>query len=159
MMIRHFLPLFAMAVLLASCSPAAVVPSAVTFPGRTVILRNADGTELSLQVEVAVTSEQQATGMMGRQNVVNGMLFTFEEPQELSFWMKNTLVPLDILFFATDGSFTGSARMEPCRTELCPSYYSPGPAQYALEMPAGFVDREGIGEGWSMKYEAMQNAK
>ncbi|MEK7218039.1 MAG: DUF192 domain-containing protein [Patescibacteria group bacterium] len=150
-MSRLILPLFAMAFLLASCSPAAVVPSGgALLPQRAILLRDAGGKDLPLQVEVAATPEQQATGLMGRESVAGGMLFVFSEQRELAFWMKNTLVPLDILFFTQDGSFTGSARMEPCRTDLCPSYYSPGPAQYALEMPAGFVEDKEVGREWKL---------
>lgn len=80
---------------------------------------------------------------MGRTSMspgIMGMLFVFDTAQERSFWMKNTLMPLDILFFAANGTFVSWQRMDPCKADPCPSYYSNGSAQYALEVPAGFMD-------------------
>ncbi len=56
-------------------------------------------------VEVAKTSEEQATGLMNRSSLApdRGMIFPFTAPQQASFWMKNTLIPLDIIFVRTDG--------------------------------------------------------
>ncbi len=87
---------------------------------------------------------------MFRSEVTRGMLFTFERPQLLYFWMKNTLVRLDILYFDADGSFINTRTMEPCTEDPCPSYPSSSPAQYGLEMPAGYVSSSGIGVGWKL---------
>lgn len=78
----------------------------------------------------------------------HGMLFYFDEPQVLSFWMKNTLIPLDIMFFDAGGQFVSSATMEPCTTPECPTYSSTKEAQVAIEVNKGFINRYGIGSGW-----------
>ena len=76
------------------------------------------------------------------------MLFIFEKPQILSFWMKSTVIPLDILFFDEGGKLVSTATMEPCAADPCQTYPSAAEAQYALEVPAGFSEQHGIGEGW-----------
>lgn len=101
-------------------------------------------------VDVAATQSAQERGLMFRRAVTRGMLFVFEQPQQLSFWMKNTLVPLDVLFFTANGSFLNAEFMAPCRADPCLSYLSRGTAKYALEEPAGFVEREGVGNGWKL---------
>lgn len=69
-------------------------------------VRRADGSTLSFKVEIASTPEEQARGLMFRRKVADGtgMLFLFDPPQPVSFWMKNTLVPLDMLFVRADGT-------------------------------------------------------
>ena len=108
------------------------------------------GQRIELRVEVADSDEERSRGLMFREELSegHGMLFVFDGPQMLSFWMKNTVIPLDILFFDEGGKLVSTATMEPCVTERCPIYASGGEAQFALEVPAGFVDRYGVGDGW-----------
>ena len=122
-----------------------------TLPLRPIILSGPDGESLPLTVETASTQEQHRRGLMFRTSAEPGMLFVFAEAEPLSFWMKNTLVPLDILYFGADGSFISAAIMEPCREDPCPGYPSAGPARYALEVPVGAVR---VGTGWKLE---MQN--
>ncbi len=69
------------------------------------------------------------------------MVFVFPEPSVSGFWMRDTLIPLDIAFFATDGSLLGVLTMEPCPSSACPSYGVDEPSQWAIEVPAGgFAD-------------------
>lgn len=95
---------------------------------------------IPLRVEIADDPSEQAEGLMGRTELPEGqgMLFVFRKPQKLSFWMKNTKIPLDIFFFDADGRFLGWRAMEPCQKEPCPLYLSDAPATYALEVSAGF---------------------
>jgi hypothetical protein len=119
-------------------------------PRQQIILRGPQGKEIQIMVDVAAKQSVQERGLMFRRAVTRGMLFVFEQPQQLSFWMKNTLVPLDVLFFTADGSFLSAEQMVPCRTDPCISYLSRGAAKYALEEAGGFVEREGIGVGWKL---------
>lgn len=116
-----------------------------------LILVSKTGVDTTLQVEWAVTPQERETGLMNRTQVDHGMLFIFDSNQQLTFWMKNTLVPLDIIFFDAHGSYVSSAHMTPCTADPCPLYSSKNAATYALEMPAGFIDREHVDAGWSMR--------
>ena len=126
------------------------VPPAGTGTGAsTVRLADPSGTVMTLPVERATTPQQQTLGLMHRPTVTTGMLFVFQDEQPRAFWMKDTLVPLDISFFAADGSWVSGARMEPCVADPCATYPSEGPAKYALELPAGGLGA-GIGSGWKL---------
>jgi uncharacterized protein len=87
----------------------------ITVNGRTILL------------EVARTSQEQQVGLMNRTELAadRGMLFVFSPPREVGFWMKNTLIPLDMLFIADGVVKHISANTPPCKTDPCPSY---GPA-------------------------------
>lgn len=119
-----------------------------------VILKSPDGvTELTVAVEIADDPAERARGLMERDHLdVNmGMLFIFEQPQDLSFWMKDTRIPIDILFFDAEGKFISTTTMTPCEGDPCPGYPSGGKAKYALEVNAGFVSNHQIGRGWTLQ--------
>jgi uncharacterized membrane protein (UPF0127 family) len=99
-----------------------------------------------LIAEVAATAEQRSTGLMNRFSLRpdHGMLFVFEQPERLAFWMKNTFIPLSIAFIATDGRIVNIEDMTP-QTET--SHWSRAPALYALEMRKGWFAERGITEG------------
>ncbi len=78
----------------------------------------------------------------------HGMFFVFETQQVLHFWLKNTLIPLDIFFFDADGNFVSMATMEPCKVDPCRGYSSQKEVRYALEVNAGIGKNIGIGSGW-----------
>lgn len=104
-------------------------------------------------VEVSDSSEEQALGLMYRDEMDadHGMLFVFPKEAPRSFWMKNTRIALDIMYF--DENFTmvsASLDTQPCRVSRCPSYPSIAAAMYVLELNAGTAERLGIGPGSSM---------
>jgi uncharacterized membrane protein (UPF0127 family) len=115
----------------------------------TVALTDPAGIESVMAVDVADEPAEWETGLMHRETVERGMLFAFPDEVPRSFWMKNTLVPLDISYFAADGTWVSSARMEPCVADPCETYLSAGPARYALELPAGGAGAA-IGSGWKL---------
>ena len=100
--------------------------------------------------EVVVTPEQRALGLMHRFSLKpdHGMLFVFERSEPLSFWMKNTFIPLSIAFIAADGRIVNIEDMKP-QTE--DTHWSKGPALYALEMRKGWFAEKGIGPGAVVK--------
>lgn len=90
-----------------------------------------------LRPEVAKTSAQRSLGLMNRtQAPEDGMLFVFPETTSGGFWMKNTLVPLTIVFFDSAGARVRKLSMTPCRKDPC-RIYDPGrPYRFALELRA-----------------------
>ena len=101
-------------------------------------------------VELAETAEKQALGLMFREQLPDdhGMLFIFPVEARRSFWMKNTRIPLDILYFDQELKLVSvSKNTPPCRTRRCPGYPSEGPAKYVLELNAGKADELGVQPG------------
>ena len=95
-------------------------------------------------VEVADTNVVRAHGLMFRTRMAadHGMLFLFPSAAPRMFWMKNTLIPLDILFFDSQQRLINvSADTLPCKRDPCPTYASAAPAQYVLELNAGITAR------------------
>ncbi|MBO9698261.1 MAG: DUF192 domain-containing protein [Sphingopyxis sp.] len=97
-------------------------------------------------VEVARTDEEQARGLMFRTGLPadGGMLFPFEKPRIASFWMKNTLIPLDMVFIRADGSIDRIA--ENSIPESLEPVVSGGEVSAVLELAGGTAARLGIDE-------------
>jgi len=101
----------------------------------------------TFSVEIADTSQKQALGLMFREDMPadQGMLFIFPHEAPRSFWMKNTRIPLDIMYFDKDLKLVSiSADTPPCKVTRCPSYPSTAPAQYVLELNAGSAMELGV---------------
>jgi uncharacterized protein len=97
-------------------------------------------------LEVARTPQQQAVGLMYRTDLAanRGMLFLFNPPQTVNFWMKNVQIHLDILFLK-DGEIKAIApKAPPCTTTPCPTYSSGIPVNQVLELRGGQVERLGL---------------
>jgi len=103
-----------------------------------------------IRAELAVTSTQQATGMMWRTEMQGneGMLFVNQDDQVRCFWMKNTLVPLTIAYLTADGTIINLADMQP-RDEQ--THCSARPARFALEMRQGWFAKRGIEAGFKLR--------
>ena len=104
-------------------------------------------------VEIADSSQEQALGLMFRDSMPEdqGMLFIFPNEAPRSFWMKNTRIPLDIMYFDKDLKMVSiSANAKPCRVSRCPSYPSIAPAKFVLELNAGMASELGVGVGDSL---------
>ncbi len=105
----------------------------------------------TLFVEVAVTEEERALGLMYREFLPenSGMLFIFEDEDYLSFWMKNTMIPLSIAFIDSDGVIVDIQDMEPYTTT---PHISKKPARYALEVNQGWFKKHGVKVGDRVKF-------
>lgn len=126
---------------------------ACTQGGPVVHLISPEGEKITVAVEIADEPGERELGLMNRTQLGEGtgMLFIFEQPREMAFWMKNTLIPLDILYFDAEGRLVSYTTMEPCvAKDPCRTYSSGGAAQYALEVNKGFIAEHGIGEGWEL---------
>ena len=98
-------------------------------------------------VELALTDDQRARGLMFRKELpdAQGMLFDFKVEQEVGFWMKNTYIPLDMIFIRADGTIRRiAANTEPLSERLVPSE---GPIRFVLEVAGGSAKKLGIEPG------------
>jgi len=111
----------------------AISATASASSSKTALLR-LDGT--TIRPELALTLAQRSVGLMHREKApADGMLFVFPANTTGGFWMKNTLVPLKIVFFNAAGKRVRTLRMTPCREDPC-AIYEPGRRyRFALELP------------------------
>ncbi|GAA5004354.1 DUF192 domain-containing protein [Pseudoluteimonas lycopersici] len=107
-------------------------------------------------VEVARTEAERDRGLMFRDELPagHGMLFIHEQEGPLAYWMKNTRIPLDILFFDHDKRLVSQQRdVPPCDLgDACPPYPSDAPAIYVLELNAGEAERLRLENGATIEF-------
>jgi uncharacterized membrane protein (UPF0127 family) len=120
-----------------------------------VLLTGADGEQHDVSAWVADTAEQRRRGLMGVTDLGDavGMLFVFEDEGLHRFYMWQTPMPLEIAFFAADGTFVESASMEPCllpTSDACTRYAPAEPSLLALEVPSGGLAELDLGPGASL---------
>jgi uncharacterized protein len=115
---------------------------------RTLVIDASGGKEVELRVEIADNFFEQARGLMYRKELGEdrGMLFIYTEERELSYWMKNTRIPLSIAYIDSEGRIVDILDMKPLDDEP-PHYVSSEPVQYALEVNQGFFEIKGVKEG------------
>ena len=105
---------------------------------------------VAFEIEIADTPEERKIGLMYRKQLPqkNGMLFVFEREQPLSFWMKNTLISLDMIFLNDEFEVINIVKnVPPCDSDPCPTYKSEGDARYVLEINGGLSDLTEITKG------------
>jgi uncharacterized protein len=106
----------------------------------------------TLTLQVAKTEDQRETGLMSVTHLPahTGMVFVFDQDAPVEFWMKDTLVPLDMVFVAADGTVRSVAANVPVVPEDAPDDSIPrraGTAKYVIELPAGEAKKDGIAPG------------
>ena len=104
-------------------------------------------------VEIADTEAAREHGLMDRtqMDANHGMLFVFDDDAPRAFWMKNTKIPLDMLFFDADKHLVSVQHdVQPCIADPCPAYSSGAPARYVLELNAGQSRAIGLSPGDEM---------
>ena len=108
-------------------------------------------------VEIADNDSERAQGLMFRDAMDEdrGMLFIHDEQMPLAYWMKNTKIPLDILYFDNDRKLVSQQRdVPPCSLgNSCPPYPSGVPARYVLELNAGQAAKLGLKEGDALIFD------
>lgn len=120
---------------------------AVAPPGTTLTVKGKGHDEITLTVEVVASSRGRERGLMFRDDLADGqgMLFVFESEKEHPFWMKNTLISLDIVFIDSQRQVVGIVHNAKPRKE---SSLSIGiPSRFVLEVPGGYCNRVGIHRG------------
>ena len=148
--IRSYTVVFTVLILLAAAGWA----QALTSEDRLQVVTKT-GT-YDFDVELALTAPERAVGLMHRtfmdQNA--GMLFRFETVQPVFMWMKNTLIPLDMIFIRADGSVVNIHRNAQPHSEAVIA--SGEPVLYVLELNAGMVDRIGLAPGDTVRHPVIE---
>jgi uncharacterized membrane protein (UPF0127 family) len=106
-------------------------------------------------VEIADDDAERARGLMFRDEMAadHGMLFVHDGEEPLSYWMKNTHIPLDIIYFNHERRLVSVAHAPPCSLgDQCPPFPSDGPALYVLELNAGTTETLGAKAGDELKF-------
>ncbi|HEX9545863.1 MAG TPA: DUF192 domain-containing protein [Acidimicrobiales bacterium] len=104
---------------------------------------------------LASTEAQRQRGLMKLQTLMGyeGMVFQFAQPTTTPFYMKDTLIPLSIAWFAPSGLFTSQTDMLPCQSGTsCPLYHPARPYTFALEVPQGYLQVLSVGAGAIMSF-------
>jgi len=124
-----------------------------------VTLVDAFGGKHVVQVEIAATRDARTRGLMWRRSLEDGkgMLFIFKDPQPLSFWMRNTLIPLDMIFIDKDLRVSGA--VENAEPKTLSSRGVGGAQMFVLEVPGGWVKRVGLKTGSTIKIDGAADLK
>ncbi len=149
-------------VLLAACAkpmtttPPPPPPLSSPYNGPAVVLP--DGS--SVRIEIAADDETRAQGLMFRDHVPEGtgMLFLFPEAGDFPFWMKNTIVPLDMIWIDdSHGVVHVEHDVPPCKADPCPSYPPHAVAKYVLELGAGQAAKHRVVNGSTLEFERLDH--
>lgn len=135
-------------------APGAAPSSEASLPTVSVILKGS-----TFETEMAITVREQMQGLMGREHLGENeaMLFVGTAPGERTFWMKNTLIPLDILFFDQHWKLVAMhEEVPPCKTDPCPRYHSPNTSMHVFEVAAGRARELGVAEGDALSFPEGQ---
>jgi uncharacterized protein len=120
--------------------------------GELVIADSTGSPKIKIDIEIADTDFDRQLGLMMRKSMEEnqGMLFIFPGEEVQSFWMRNTFIPLDMIFINADKSIVNIRKNTQPLSDN--SYASSAPAQYVLEVNAGFTDKYNITEGDKISY-------
>ena len=138
--------------------PAAAQQSLQSFETDRLSIETSDGRRLDFEVELALTTAERAQGLMFRREMpeMAGMLFVYDKEWEISMWMKNTVIPLDMLFIKGDGRIVAIAeRTIPFSLETISSGQ---PVAGVLELNGGTAARLGIRRGDRVLHSAFTQA-
>lgn len=118
-------------------------PAPATTPSPTVVFPSG----WTVQVDLALTPDEQARGLMFVDYLPadKGMLFLFDTDEQRGFWMKNCLIPLDMVWLDADFRVADiSAQVQPCKADPCPSIYPNRPIRNVLEVQSGLCSAKGL---------------
>jgi uncharacterized membrane protein (UPF0127 family) len=144
--------------ILAAVFAADVQPADAKMRVEQLWLAPAGGQEIPITIEVAEAPKEKALGLMFRTELADnqGMLFAYDEPRELSMWMRNTYIPLDMVFIRPDGVIHRiEARAEPMSEHVI---NSDGPVSAVLELAGGAAERLGLKPGDRVRHPAFKAA-
>lgn len=140
--------------------PVAVwAQTGAVFPKSSLTIETADGKQQTYDIELAITGRQQMQGLMHRTSMAldAGMLFYYGKPQIIRMWMRNTIIPLDMVFVDEKGVIVDIAKNTvPFSEEVISSKAA---AVAVLELNAGIADAKGIKEGDILRHALLGNVK
>jgi uncharacterized membrane protein (UPF0127 family) len=152
--VKNELAALAAIVMMACSAPHNTPPAPPPASGPRVVLP--DGT--AIQVELATDDPTRAQGLMYRDRMAEdrGMLFIFPESGDYPFWMKNTLIPLDMIWIDEGRRIAHvAANVPPCKADPCPNYPPNAIAKYVLELAAGVAGKHHLANGQTLRFEGM----
>ena len=132
------------------------VPIADALEKKEMILLSPSQKQMELSVEVAESKEERRKGLMFREELAEGtgMIFTFDKPQKVTMWMKNTLIPLDMLFIKEGKVKHIHKNAVPHSLDIISSMHS---IDTVLEVPGGYSDKYGVDTNWLLLEKKMSN--
>ncbi|HLJ73059.1 MAG TPA: DUF192 domain-containing protein [Thermoanaerobaculia bacterium] len=147
------------ALFLVACGVNNSAPAAPTAPpqqasGPRVIFPD----NFAVQVEIAADDATRTQGLMYRDQLANdrGMIFLFAQSGDYPFWMKNTLIPLDMIWIDDQKKIVHVAHdVPPCKADPCPSYPPGANSRYVLEVAAGVAARHNLANGQTLRFEGL----
>jgi uncharacterized membrane protein (UPF0127 family) len=140
---RNIALLMALIMLLAACGQQE----------QTKIIIRTEQKEVPISVEIVDTPEERQLGLMYRASMEenHGMWFVFEDAQPYAFWMKNTLIPLDMVFVDSNMQVVDIIKADSCLEDPCKTYTPKAAAKFVLELNQNFTDRAGVKVGNMVK--------
>lgn len=114
----------------------------------------------NVHIELAIDEDTRARGLMFRDRVPEGtgMLFVFPQVGDYAFWMKNTLVPLDMIWIDESRRVVHvEPNVPPCKADPCPSYPPNARAKYVLELGAGQAAKHHVTNGSTLTFDRIGN--
>ena len=133
----------------AATQPASSPPPRVIFPDN-----------FPVTVEIAADDDTRTQGLMFRDHLADdrGMIFLFPQKGEYPFWMKNTLIPLDMIWIDEARRIAHVGHdIPPCKADPCPSYPPNAQAKYVLEVAAGVAAKHHLKDGDTLRFEGMEH--
>ena len=113
--------------------------------------------QIAFNVETALSNDEMATGLMYRKSMPeeNGMIFVFPSPRNTAFWMKNTYIPLDMIFIDKNNKISGIVENVPPLSEDL--VYSPAKTKAVLELNAGTAKAKNLRKGLIVRHNKLNN--
>ncbi len=152
---RNIFPLLMTALLMSGCGDGSTDPASTRPAGPPTVSMGIGSKTYTL--EIAADERSRDLGLMNRDHMGadHGMIFVFPDAAERSFWMKNTLIPLDIVFIDAGGKVVSKHTMKPLDENTTPS---DGAAKYAVELNAGETATDGVKKGDTLTIPAAADA-
>ncbi|HEX7677605.1 MAG TPA: DUF192 domain-containing protein [Thermoanaerobaculia bacterium] len=143
-----------------ACAQRTPAPSPATTMAAASAQRIVFPDHFAVTVEVASDEDTRSQGLMYRDHLADdrGMIFLFTQPGEYPFWMKNTLIPLDMIWMDSQHRIVHIAHdVQPCKADPCPNYPPNAQASSVLELAAGVAARHHLANGNVLRFEGLDN--